>query len=283
MIIDAHCHAFLPEDIEGLVQRLAYLDESMPDENPHKWRLDMGGTLEDVLDAQSNCSIDRFVLLPVTSRTERVSTMNHWAVEQAGKYEQIIPFGSLLPGCDLQAELQTMKDLGIKGIKLHPFIQRFRLESPETVKMFDAIEQSGLPVLIDTLQDEGLVAAKPHMGPILKDFGLHGCEAEELAFLAKAHPGTKFIAAHGGSCYGWDQIQQLNELDNIYYDLSWIGYLIPADQILKIIRGKGADRIVYGSDAPFREPCSYLDWFGTLKLSNQEREMILGGTMESLL
>ena len=283
MIIDAHCHAFLPEDIKGLVQRLAYLDESMPDDDPHKWRLAMGGTLEDVIKAQSNCRVDRFVLLPVTSRVERVSFMNHWVAEQASKHDQIIPFGSLLPSCDLQAELRTILELGIKGIKVHPFIQRFRLDDPETAKMFDAIEQSGLPILIDTLQDDGLLAAKPHMGPLLEAFGLHGCEAAELAALALAHPGTKFIAAHGGSCYGWEHIQKLNQLDNVYYDLSWIGYLIPPEQILAIIKGKGADRVVYGSDAPFREPCLYLEWFDTLDLGAYEREMILGGTMESLL
>lgn len=283
MVIDAHCHAFLPEDIEGLMQRLAFLDQHMPDEDPHKWRLAMGGTLEDVVAAQEGCAVDRFVLLPVTSRPERVSAMNQWAAEQARRHPQIIPFGSLLPGCDHMAEIQIMHDLGLKGIKLHPFIQRFRLDHPDTVKMFNAIEDSGLPVLIDTLQDDGLVEAKPHMGPLLEAFGLHGCEAHELAALAKAHPGTKFIAAHGGSCYGWDQIRQLDELDNVYYDISWIGYLIPPEEVLRIIRGKGADKVIYGSDAPFREPCAYLNWFETLDLGSHEREMILGGAMESLL
>jgi len=283
MIIDAHCHAFLPEDLEVLVQKLTILDHQLPDDNPHKWRLDMAGALEDVLAAQAACGVDEFVLLPVTSRPERVAAMNRWAAQAAREHGAIIPFGTLLPGCDVSAELALMATLGLRGVKLHPFLQRFRLDDPLVLRMFDQIEDSGLPVLIDTLQDDGLLAAKPHMAGLVEAFNLHGCQAHELCAVAAAHPRTKFIAAHGGSCYGWDQIDQLNRLDNVYYDLSWIGYLIPPEQVVAIIRGKGAERVVYGSDAPFRSPGPYLEWFMDLPLTAGEREMILGGTMRDLL
>ena len=38
MLIDAHTHAFLPQDLEVLGERLAFLDEDLPNTDPNKWQ-----------------------------------------------------------------------------------------------------------------------------------------------------------------------------------------------------------------------------------------------------
>ncbi|MBI5522998.1 MAG: amidohydrolase family protein [Desulfarculus sp.] len=283
-IIDAHTHAFLPEDLEVLSQRLTLLDDHLPADNPHKWQiLDGGGTLEALAAIMERAGVDRYVLLPVSGKKDRVADLNRWAASAAVDDPRLIPFGLLHPQGQVAQDLELLLDLGLKGVKLHPFIQRFSLDDPASQQMLSLLEPSGLPVLLDTLFIEGLVRAKPHLDWVVKMFNFGGCEAAQIARAAKAHPGQKFIAAHGGSLYGWDHLDPLYDLDNVYFDLSYLMGLLEPPRLVQIIRRKGPERVIYGSDAPWREASAFRQWFEDLPLSPGEREQIASGTLLSLL
>jgi len=283
LLIDAHTHAFLPADLETLAQRMALLDAHLHDDDPHKWRLFGQGSLEAVAESMARAGAQRFVLLPVASSRERVGQLNRWAAQAAAEHPGLIPFGTLHPKGQVTADLALLLDLSLRGVKLHPFIQRFSLADPEVEELLSQVEAAGLPVLLDTIHPRGLAQAKPHMAQVLEFLGFSGTLPEQVAALARAHPGLKVIAAHGGSLYGWQELDPLMALDNVYFDLAYLNGLIATEALMGIIRRKGPERIIYGSDAPWREPVAFRKWFEDLPLTSGEREMISAGTLLELL
>lgn len=283
MFIDAHTHAFLREDLGVLSRRLTMLDDVLKDGDPHKWKLHGQGTLEDLVDRERALGADRFVLLPMTGKTARVGELNRWSAEAARTYPEVIPFAIMHPDGDVAADFELALDLGLKGIKLHPFLQRFDLRHPGVELLFNLLAEAGLPVILDTVHIRGLLKAKPHLEWAVRMLNQKGCEPGEIAALAQAHPRVKIIAAHGGSLYGWHKLGPLMELDNVYFDISYISYLIEPEHLVRIIRDKGVERIIYGSDSPWRDPAAFRAWFEDLPLSRGERQQIAAGNILSLL
>lgn len=283
MIIDNHTHAFLPADLGLLRERLTLLDASLDDGDPHKWQMLGAGDLPSLAELMRRAGHDRYVLLPVTGSRDKVSDLNRWAASAAVQYPELIAFGTLHPKGAITEDLGLMLDLGLKGVKLHPFIQRFALDGPESLAMLALVAEAGLPILVDTLHPEGLRAAKPHTAWALDMLGFAGCRVREIAAAAKALPKLKIIAAHGGSLYGWDRIGPLFELPNVYFDLSYLAGLLPPEEVLALVRTKGPERTIYGTDAPWRDPVAFRAWFEDLGLTSGEREMVAAGTLLELI
>jgi hypothetical protein len=283
MIIDGHTHAYLPEDLGILRQRLEMLDSELAPDDPNKWSLKGRGDSEGLIASEDEAGIDQMVLLPVTGRKSRVSELNQWAARAAGENRRIIPFATLNPKGDAAKDLEEALNLGLKGIKLHPFIQQFNLTDPLCHKLFDLLGETSLPVLTDTLSRKGLVKAKPHIKWVMDAFEFHGVSPTQIAEMAKAHPQIKIIAAHGGCLYGWGKLAPLMEFDNIYLDISYLNGLIPPEALVAIIRKKGADRVIYGTDAPWRSPLEHLKWFDSLSLDKVEKQAIQSQTLLSVL
>ncbi len=283
MIIDAHTHAFLPEDLKVLSERMSMLDAHLPDDDPNKWFVRGSGDLEGLVAGQAEAGVDRMVLLPVSGKKERCADLNRWSAAAAREHPQIIPFGLLHPQGEVQADLELLVSLGLKGVKLHPFIQRFSLDDAATDAMLGLLEEAGLPVLVDTLHTGGLIKAKPHLEWLMQSLGFQGCEPDQIARAARAHPGLRIIAAHGGSLYGWEHLEPLWDLDNVYFDLAYLKGLLAPERVVEIIRRKGPERVIYGSDCPYRHPARYRAWFEALPLSPAERDQVASGTILELL
>ena len=283
MLIDAHTHAFLPEDLVVLAERLALLDEDLDREDPNKWQVHQGGTVETLVDSMARAGADRWVLLPVTASKGRVGEINRWAAQVEADNPEGICFGTLHPAGDAAKDLAELLELGLKGVKLHPFVQRINLETPEAAEVFRLLAGERLPVVLDTIHTHGLYQAKPHMEQVTKFFGYAGCQPHEIAALARAHPELPVIAAHMGSLYGWQYLDELIALDNVFFDMSYVNGLLTPEQVVELIRKKGPERILYGTDAPWREPTAFRQWFEELELTSGEREMIAAGNLLELL
>ncbi len=281
--IDAHTHAYLPEDLEVLKERLAMLDQQLDDSDPNKWQVFGRGDLASLLAREEAAGVERLVVLPITSRPRRVSELNRWVARAGRDHPQVIPFGILHPLGEVAKDLALVQELGLKGVKLHPFVQRFSLELPETDALLGLLARSGLPLILDTTHRPGLFRAKPHLKPILSLFDFPDCTPRLIARAARAHPGLKIVAAHLGCLYGWEQLEPLYDLDNVYFDLAFMDGLLPEAEIMRIIRRKGPERIIYGSDAPWREPGCFRHWFEELPLTPVEKEQIASGTISRLL
>lgn len=103
---------------------------------------------------------------------------------------------------------------------------------------------------------------------------------DDLAELAARHPDANFICGHTGG--NWELgIRSIRPLKNVWIDL---GGGDPADGWVDLaVRELGAERILYGSDAPGRSFASQLGKVQNANLTDKQRQMILGGNLRQLL
>ena len=68
MIIDCHTHAWRPEDLVLVRKSESLFDGPQDEGGDNKWSISFDGTIESLLAAEKEAGVDRFVLLPVSSR-----------------------------------------------------------------------------------------------------------------------------------------------------------------------------------------------------------------------
>ncbi len=136
----------------------------------------------------------------------------------------------------------SVEKLGYIGLKLHPRLQEFAVDSPSTVRLVQEAGEMGVPVLIDAFPD-----------------GVHlmqGFHPMRYAMLAKQCPQTRIIWAHMGGHYVLDFMMLAKRLPNVFFDTSYslLYYQkssIPIDMVYAM-HSMRFDRIFYGSDYPDR-------------------------------
>jgi predicted TIM-barrel fold metal-dependent hydrolase len=284
LFLDAHTHAYPDEDLALVVERVAALDGHLPDDHPTKWRLVTDGSVETLLESERRAGVDGFVLLPISGRTDGATRLNRWVADLAAKHPEIIPFGTLTPLADApEDDLWEALALGIRGIKIHSVLQRIIPIEPRTLEWLEMIAPAGLPILVDSMNLAGLRRFKPHMKPLLDLWAPYETGPAQIAFLARTFPQITFIAAHLGCLYGWEQLEPLIRLENVYFDLSFALEILSPEEIRAVIAQKGSDRVLYGSDCPWRDPAGSWRKFMELDLPSVIVEKIGGQNLQELL
>ncbi|MBL8848760.1 MAG: amidohydrolase family protein [Planctomycetaceae bacterium] len=104
--------------------------------------------------------------------------------------------------------------------------------------------------------------------------------AEDMAVLAARHPATPLICGHTGG--DWELgIRAIRAHLNVSIDL---GGSDPTAGIVEMaVRELGAERIIFGSDAPGRSFASQLAKVNSADISSESRSLILGGNLKRLL
>ena len=76
---------------------------------------------------------------------------------------------------------------------------------------------------------------------------------------------------------------ELLTLDNVYFDISYLSGLVEPRRVVEIIRQKSPERVLYGTDCPWRDAVAFREWFEDLPLTSGEREQVAAGTALELL
>lgn len=116
-MIDFHTHIFPEKIADRTIAHLASVCRAKPYIKPYT-----NGKEEGLLKSMEESGIDCSVILPVATSPSQFRSINEYAMHfQEGK---LISFGGIHPeSSDYKTELNYIKSLGIKGIKLHPDYQ----------------------------------------------------------------------------------------------------------------------------------------------------------------
>jgi len=188
---------------------------------------------EDLLDEMNQNQVDMAVIAPADQYLAVYNQEgNDYIAEMVRKYpHKFIGFGCVSPWYGEKAvdEVYRIKSLGLKGIKMEPFIQGFMLSDRITDGILTACEETALPVLVAT-------------GTPISSMPL------QLRELALRFPKVNFIMGHMGFSDFWYDVSIAAEnLDNMYMELS---YQMPS-VIIEAIARCGRDKVLFGSDWPF--------------------------------
>ncbi len=249
-IIDFHCHVY-PDKIGAAAA-------SSVGEFYNMGMYASEATVTSLFAISETCGISNYVIHSVAVTPHTVCSINNFIASQQDEHEEFIGFGTMHADFeDPATEIDRMVELGLKGMKIHPDIQKFDMDCPQMMEIYALIEGK-LPLII-------------HTGDYRYDYS----HPRRLARILDEFPGLVVDAAHFG---GWS-IFDIG-LDNLkdhrcYVDLSSSMSLLGPRRTREIIELYGPSRVLFGSDFPMWSPKMELERVLALSLPKKDLEKIL--------
>lgn len=225
------------------------------------------GTLEDCLRQQDEGGFTRFAAHSVALTPHHVDSINRFIRSAHAQHpERIVPFAAIHPEMeDVEATVREIVGQGFKGIKIHPDMQKFRVDDPAAAPMMEAIE-GRLPLLI-------------HCGDYRYDYD----GPKRILNLRRQHPRLQIICAHFGGWSEWNRAEELLPGNGLFIDTSSTLFKWPAERATEAIHRFGVENVLFGTDYPMWKPREELERFMQLRLSDAEREDILWNNAQRIL
>lgn len=260
MIIDFHTHIF-PDKIAG--RTLDYLSDIFG-ASPFA-----DGTHTGLCDSMKKAGVDVSVSLPAVTKVSQVESINRFA--SAFTEGAVISFGGIHPECENYKEiLKEIKNLGLKGIKLHPDYQDTYFNDIRYKRIISYAAELGLIISVHAGQDPKC-PDNIHCTPAMAEEVLNEVEPEKL------------VLAHMGGNELWSEVEERLVGRNVYFDTGVILDRMPQEQFLRMVREHGADRIVFGTDSPWADQKKFVEILKEMPLEEEERNQIFAGTAVKLL
>ncbi len=250
-IIDAHCHVY-PDRIAEKASASTGDFYKMPS------RLD--GKISTLLERGERAGISHFVIQSVATTPKQASHINRFIAEAvANGNGRFTGLGTLHPDSEnIDEEIDEILSLGLKGVKLHPDIQRVGIDDPRMNRIYERC-QDVLPILMHTGDHRFDFSNPNRMLPVLERY-----------------PRLTVVGAHFGGWSVWDEAtERLSKYQNFFVDCSSSLYAMSAEKAKALISAYGTARVLFGTDYPMWLPEVELERFMEVPLTDSEREDIL--------
>lgn len=191
-------------------------------------------------------------------------------IHRAGGADRLIAFASVHPRDSGKIDkLRDYAKRGVRGVKLHPEMQRFFPDDEEAMEIYAECGKLGLPIIFHA----GRSGIEPEF---MRPYALIRRYVPGI----ERFPGTKFVLGHAGARDVADAIPVAQKHDNVWLELSSQG----VTQIHELLQQVGASKLLYGTDWPFYPLAVALaKVLIVTEGKEREREAILGGNATSLL
>lgn len=262
MLIDFHTHCFPDKIAKRAIEKLSYSSGGL--------RYHTDGTVSGLLDRMEKDEVTVSVVLGIATNASQQESVNNFAAE-INKKDNLVAFGSVFPDApDALSELERIKDLGLSGVKLHPEYQGFFADDEKMKPIYDKISKLGLITVFHAGYD---FAYKPPFR----------CMPDNI-LNAMRWFSSPVVAAHwGGVNCGYEVIDKLCNIENLYFDTSFGYGHMTKDSAARIIEKHGADRILFGTDSPWHTAKMEMRLIDSLELSDSERDKIFYKNAQKLL
>ncbi len=261
MLIDFHTHAFPEKIAEKAIEKLSYASGGL---EPYT-----NGTISGLCNSMEKGGVDKSVVLNIATNAHQQKSVNDFAAA-TNKMSNLIAFGSVFPDSeDALYELERIKSLGLKGVKLHPDYQGFNVDDEKMKPIYKKISELGLITVFHAGFDYGFPPP-------------YGATPEKL-LKALSWFQSPVIAAHWGGINCNQGVLDLLCGKDIYFDTSFGYSMLPRYYALKIIEKHGTDKILFGTDTPWHTPNMEMRLLNNLELSDGEMKKITHLNAEKLL
>lgn len=266
MIIDFHTHIF-PDKIAS---RTIEILENNITERGREGKAVIPATLDALLGSMDRNGIDYSVVMPIATTLTQSASINNFA-ENVNNTDRLFSFGSLHPMQEnWESVLYDIKEKGLLGIKLHPEYQSFYIDSRESIRILQKCEELDLLTVLHAGRDIGI------------DPPVH-CMPERLSHVLDYVKGDRIIAAHLGGWCVWDEVEKYLVGTPVYFDTAYTVDFIQPEQLLRIIRNHGSEKILYATDSPWEGQGHAAEVISSLGLTDTERDNIFYKNAKKLL
>ncbi len=260
-IIDAHCHIF-PDRIAMLATHNTQEFYDIP-------HTAYQGTAGSLLKQCEESGVDKCVISTVATHPRHPEKLNEFIASQAEVYpERFIAIGGLHPESpDIDGDFKYLKELGLKGVKLHPDIQGYKADCAGYKEIYDLCSQSGLPILI-------------HTG----DSRYDNSNPDRIARILEEFPDLTVIGAHFGGWSLWEEAaEKLYKYENFFVDTCSSAYMLSDTTMKSIINKYGTDKVIFGTDYPIWKQEDEIKRIISLGFSDDDLEKIFSKNVEKVL
>ena len=215
-------------------------------------------TADKVIEVMQKYGVTKAVVFPNPLPGSKYPEANDYIISSVRKYPaNLIGFGRIDPryGEEVIPEIKRLAESGIEGIKLHPTVECFRPDHPSFFKVFQAMVDSNIKLIVTHSSESGFAAA------------------DLWATVANRFPQLNIILAHlNEAC-----IPLLREFPNIYADTSTASI-----SLIRKAYGVSSSKILFGSDYPYT---NYQEELGKIitNCSDEEKERILLTNFEEVI
>lgn len=262
-IIDSHTHTFPDHLAERALASLSRQGGISPFLN---------GTAAALTASMQEAGISCSMVLPVATSPSQVHKINLLSAERNGKHG-LFYAGAIHPDTEnVEEELDFIRDAGLFGIKLHPDYQGTFFDDGRYIRIMEQAAKRGLMIVTHA----GLDIAFPDC--------IH-CTADHILHVLDALKGViddRLILAHMGGYGDTEEILERVAGEPVYMDTAFILDMYP-ERCLEIIKKHSADRVLFGTDSPWRPQKEFVELFLSLPLSREDKEKICWSNAARLL
>lgn len=259
MIIDAHAHIFPDKIAEKAVAGIGSFYSGLV--------MGLDGTADTLIRSGTAAGVDKFLVHSVATVPHQTESINDFIAQSVREHpDKFIGFAAMHPDFpDIEKEITRAVSIGLKGVKLHPDFQQFRIDDPRAMRIYEIME-GRLPLLIHT-GDSRYQWSKPSF----------------LLTVLKTFPKLDIIAAHFGGWSEWEDAARILGGKRLWVDTSSSLYAMSPERAKETIDIFGAENVLFGTDYPMWTAKDELEMFDKINLTQREREMILHENAEKLL
>ncbi len=249
--IDAHCHVY-PDKIAaaavGATDRFYGVTSHFD------------GSVGTLLSQCKDTGIDHAIVQSVATTPKQVSSINNFIAKTVAENTGLTGLGTLHPeSTDIEADVNELISLGLRGVKLHPDIQRFKIDDYRCLKIYELCEKHKLPILM-------------HTGDYRYDYS----NPNRLVPVLEIYSDLVLVGAHLGGWSIWEEAaEKLHHFENFYVDTSSSFPFSDMETIKKAISKYSTDKILFATDYPMGSQKEELEYVLSLGFTESELDKIL--------
>ena len=263
MVIDFHTHIF-PDRIAARTIELLEAKGGL--------KAATDGTLDGLLSSMETSGVDISVVLPVATKPSQFESIRTFAKSVNEQYAgKLISFGGIHPDSeDYKKEIDTICEMGLAGIKIHPDYQGVMIDDERYLDIIRYADAQGLVILTHAGIDIGM--PEP----------VH-CPPEKMRKVLDEIKPKKMVLAHFGGWGQWDEVYECLAGQDVWLDTAFVYGQISPEQFLKIYGKHDKSKILFATDSPWSDAKKAVAWIKNLGLPQEETEAILAGNAKRLL
>lgn len=223
------------------------------------------GTYAELSALGQQAEVAGFLLFSVATNAHQVPKVNDGIATQvkascAAGFETVGFAGMHQDYPDFAGEIARCREMGLRGVKLHPDIQGIDIDDPRLLPLYAILEREGMPVYF-------------HIGDNRPEYPYS--TVHKLLHVLDRYPDLEVVAAHLGGYQAWMDAHLLANNPRVWFDTSSALWAMHPRYASELIHTLGVDRVMFGTDYPVKVYETELARFFALDLSEAEREAIL--------
>ncbi len=260
MLIDFHTHCFPDKIAQAAINKLSFVSGGL---TPYT-----DGTAKGLLSLMKKSKVDKSIVLSIATNAHQQKNVNDFAASV--NKENIIAFGSVFPDSDdVLEELDRIKAMGLKGVKLHPDYQGFSVDDIKMKPIYKKISSLSLITVFHAGNDYGFNPP-------------YGATPEKMERALRWFDSPVVAAHWGGVGCGEGVLKHLAGKE-LYFDTSYAYGTQPKYYFEKILEKHGADKLLFGTDTPWHTAEMELRLLNSLNIGEEDMEKITHKNAEKLL